>query len=113
MWGLMRVLANTAAERALAIGREQTLRRAAAWAHDRQTIFDVACDPIAAVVGEGDPALHQPSQSGRHDLLVDVKAPRSLRGCWAVQIGPGRSYAPTYKGIRIVHVSRTPRSDLH
>ena len=54
MWGLMHVLADTAAKRALATQREQTLRRAAAWlvgAGDRGAIHNAACDAIAAVAG--------------------------------------------------------------
>jgi diguanylate cyclase (GGDEF)-like protein/PAS domain S-box-containing protein len=54
MWGLMRLLADTAAKRALATQREQTLRRAAAWlvgAGDRETIHNAACDAVAAVTG--------------------------------------------------------------
>jgi diguanylate cyclase (GGDEF)-like protein/PAS domain S-box-containing protein len=56
MWGLMRLLADTASKRALAMKRERTLRRVAATfvgAHDRLAILEVARDAIAVVVDEG------------------------------------------------------------
>jgi hypothetical protein len=55
MWGLMRLLGDVAATRALAMRRERTLRRAAArllGAHDREAILDVACSAIAAVTDQ-------------------------------------------------------------
>ncbi|MGA2925263.1 MAG: EAL domain-containing protein [Solirubrobacteraceae bacterium] len=57
MWGLVRKLAETAANSALATAREQTLRQAAAalvGAHDDQSVLAVACEAIAAVVHEGE-----------------------------------------------------------
>lgn len=57
MWGLTRLLNEAAVTRARATERERTLRRAAAGlvgAGDRQAVFDVACEAIAAVVHEGD-----------------------------------------------------------
>ena len=56
MWGLMRRLADTAATRALAIGRERSLRHAAAGlvgARERGKIFEVARDAMASVAGGG------------------------------------------------------------
>ena len=57
MWGLTLLLNEAAATRARAMERERTLRAAAAGlvgASDRQVVFDVACEAIAAVVHEGD-----------------------------------------------------------
>jgi len=56
MWGLVRLLAETARLRALAMTRERALRHAAArlvGGHDRQAVFDVACEAIAGIVREG------------------------------------------------------------
>ena len=55
-WGLMRLLAETAANRALTTRRERALGRAAAHlvgAGERQAILDVACAAIAAVAEDG------------------------------------------------------------